>query len=81
MFSPILTHEVAIVGWGVEKGVEFWVGRNSWGTYWGESGFFRIRMHKHNLGIEKDCSWGSVDSQPHWVDISSENKEIIVSDI
>ncbi len=38
-------------------------------------------MHKHNLGIEKDCSWGSVDSQPHWVDISNENKESIVSDI
>ncbi len=23
-----------------------------------ESGFFRIRMHKFNLGIEDGCTWG-----------------------
>ena len=31
---------------------------NSWGTYWGESGFFRIKMGSDNLGIETDCDWG-----------------------
>ena len=30
----------------------------SWGTYWGESGFFRIKMHSDNLAIETDCDWG-----------------------
>jgi hypothetical protein len=23
-----------------------------------EAGFFRIQMHKHNLDIENDCTWG-----------------------
>jgi cathepsin X len=53
-----LTHEVSIVGWGTtEDGQEYWIGRNSWGTYWGEHGFFRINMHSDNLGINNNCIW------------------------
>lgn len=26
--------------------------------YWGENGWFRIKMHHNNLGIEQDCDWG-----------------------
>lgn len=63
--SPLLNHQVSLSGWGVAgrqdaltQGTEFWTGRNSWGTYWGEGGWFRIRMHEDNLGVELDCDWG-----------------------
>ncbi|KAF0687342.1 Aste57867_20909 [Aphanomyces stellatus] len=51
-----LDHDVEIVGYGQdEDGVKYWRARNSWGTYWGEVGFFKIVRGENNLVIESDC--------------------------
>jgi len=40
--SHVTNHAIQLNGWGTENGIDYWIGRNSWGTYWGERGFFRI---------------------------------------
>lgn len=56
-----IDHDVEVVGWGEEDGVKYWHVRNSWGTYWGMNGFFKIVRGVNNLGIEADCSFVEPD--------------------
>jgi len=48
-------HAVKIVGWGVAghgKFSKYWTVANSWNTWWGEDGFFRIVRGRDECGIE-----------------------------
>ena len=53
------THVVAITGWGVtDSGTKYWIGRNSFGTTWGEGGWFKLERGVNTLDIEKHtCAW------------------------
>jgi len=42
-------HSVAIVGYGVYDGATYWIAKNSWGTAWGENGYFRIFAGDSNI--------------------------------
>ncbi len=43
-------HTVVLVGWGNEDGEEYFIGKNSAGTNWGEDGWFRIDVYSNRIG-------------------------------
>lgn len=58
-----IDHVMTVSGWGTtESGVKYWVVRNSWGTYWGDMGWVKIRRGVDQMMIESGgCDWAVPD--------------------
>ncbi|XP_034023639.1 dipeptidyl peptidase 1 [Thalassophryne amazonica] len=50
----LTNHAVLLVGYGrcAKTGQKYWIVKNSWGTHWGEEGYFRIRRGSDECSIE-----------------------------
>ena len=55
---------IVIAGWGsTDDGLDYWIGRNSYGTRWGEGaggGWFRLQRGNNTLNMERaGCAWAT----------------------
>jgi len=45
-------HAVKIIGWGNDGKTNYWIAANSWGTAWGDNGFFKVAFGE--VGFDSD---------------------------
>lgn len=55
-----LNHAVLIVGYGSDNGQDYWIVKNSWGSDWGESGYFKIVRGVNECGIAEGGVYPSI---------------------
>jgi cathepsin B len=48
-------HAISIYGWGEENNIPYWIIKNSWGTDWGNDGFFKIQRGLKECQLENNA--------------------------
>ena len=56
-------HSILIVGYGEENGVKYWICMNTWGSQWGEDGYFKILRGENECFIESMGDFLNIDLQ------------------
>lgn len=75
------THVIEILGWGEdESGLEYWIGKNSYGTSWGLAGFFKLRRGHDDLKLESSsCAWAVPSSYEHAIGERPESSRSLIA--
>lgn len=56
-----LDHAMTAVGYGSEKGQDYWLVKNQWGIDWGENGYIKMaRNRNNNCGVASSACFVSV---------------------
>ena len=70
-------HSIAIVGWGIENNVKYWIIQDSYGTSRGENGYMRIKIgDSSGAGATAFC--GEIDK--NYEEINGENQNNTINE-
>jgi len=60
-YKQVGAHAIEIVGWGEQSNTKYWIVKNSWGTDWGDDGYFKILRGVNECEIEENVITGVPD--------------------
>lgn len=49
--SVAVNHQLVVIGYGNQNGLDYWLCQNFWGSGWGEDGYVRLTRNKNVCGI------------------------------
>lgn len=69
-----MNHAVLATGFGVEKNVDFWNVKNSWGAGWGVKGYFKIQRGVNMCAIAQCNSYPLIDTPADFIMRGQQNE-------
>ena len=57
-------HALLLIGYGTDRGIDYWIAKNSWGTNWGENGHIRIKRNNMDGNVAGTCGIASYPTLP-----------------
>ena len=67
-------HAIAVVGYGVDNGTPYWLIKNSWGTDWGNGGYFKLYRGSKLCSMGNPMMAASVTAPP-WTCSNKEDED------
>lgn len=76
-----IDHLISMVGYGTDEsnGLNYWLLRNSWSTYWGDEGYFKIARGELDCCVSSEAGYPTVAAVADVEVIAAPDSDLVVS--